>query len=208
MVDMRRCLTVLFALAALLPSARNATAQNLRPDTVPVADTIPQERPTPRAAFIRGMLVPGWGHAYLGENRRATVYASLQGASWFMLVKTALKLGDIRERDESLTDLAQDSLADAMAADTALARQLTADPDAYEAALLTYPGLQNARNLVSSREQQRQDWIVYTAVFTFIAAVDAYVTAHLKDFPADLSTSRASDGGVSIGVSLPVPIRR
>ena len=80
--------------------------------------------------------------------------------------------------------------------------------DAYEAALLTYPGLQNARNLVSSREQQRQDWIVYTAVFTFIAAVDAYVTAHLKDFPADLSTSRASDGGVSIGVSLPVPIRR
>jgi hypothetical protein len=94
-----------------------------------------------------------------------------------------------------------------MAADTALARELS-DPDAFEAALLTYPGLQNARSLRGAREQQRQDWIVYTAVFTFIAAVDAYVTAHMQDFPAELTTSRSDDGGVSVGVRLPVPIRR
>ena len=81
--------------------------------------------------------------------------------------------------------------------------QVAARRAASAAALLTYPGLQNARNLESSREEQRQDWIVYTAVFTFIAAVDAYVTAHLQDFPAEVSTSRSSDGGVSIGVRVP-----
>jgi len=207
MVDMRRCLIVLCALAALLPCAADAAAQNLRSDTVPRADTIPQEQKTPRSAFVRGMLVPGWGHAYLGENKRAVIYASLQGASWFMLIKSALKLDDIRDREEVLTGLANDSLAVVIASDTMKARQL-ADPAAYEAALLTYPGLQNARNLESSREEQRQDWIVYTAVFTFIAAVDAYVTAHLQDFPAEVSTSRSMDGGVSIGVRVPLNFRR
>ena len=198
---------VLCALAALLPCASSAAAQNLRSDTIPRADTIPGEQRTPRSAFVRGMLVPGWGHAYLGENKRAVIYASIQGASWFMLVKSALKLDDIRDREEVLTGLANDSLALVIAADTMRARQLS-DPVAYETALLTYPGLQNARNLESSREEQRQDWIVYTAVFTFIAAVDAYVTAHLQDFPAEVSTSRSTDGGVSIGVRVPLNFGR
>jgi hypothetical protein len=90
-----------------------------------------------------------------------------------------------------------------MAADTALARQLE-DPLAYEAALLTYPGLQNARSLARARREQRQDWVTYTLFFTFAAAVDAYVTAHLKDFPGEVQTLPAADGGLSLRVSVPV----
>lgn len=204
---MRRIRLFILALSSLLLFADAAAAQNpvLRPDTLPLADTIPQEFPTPRAAFVRGLLVPGWGHAYLGEYKRAGIYAGLQSASWFMLIKTLVRLDDIQDRDEALTALAHDSLAAAMAADTALARQLE-DPDRFETALLAYPGLQHARDLVASREQQRQDWIVYTAFFTFVAAVDAYVTAHLKDFPAEVTTSRAAGGGISVG--LRVPLRR
>ena len=204
---MRRSLISLFGFVLLaLPHAASAQNPVLGPDTMPVADTIPQELPTPRAAFVRALLVPGWGHAYLGETRRAVAYGALQTTSWFMLVKTLSRLGDIQERDDALTALARDSLNAAMAADSVLARQLE-DPDRFETALLTYPGLENARNLVGAREQQRQDWIVYTSFFTFVAAVDAYVTAHLKDFPADISTSRSADGGVSIGVRLPVGSR-
>ncbi|HUF49275.1 MAG TPA: DUF5683 domain-containing protein [Longimicrobiales bacterium] len=206
---MRRLLILFIACAALSTLPRAAAAQNpvLRPDTMLLADTMPQELPAPRAAFIRSLLVPGWGHAYLGENRRAIVYASIQTTSWFMLVKTLIRLGDISDRDAALTALARDSLATAMAQDTALARQL-ADPQRFETALLTYPGLEPARDLVGSRERQRQDWIVYTTFFTFASAVDAYVTAHLKDFPADITTSRSADGGFTIGVRLPAGARR
>ncbi|HEX6133204.1 MAG TPA: DUF5683 domain-containing protein [Longimicrobiales bacterium] len=185
-------------------------AQNpvLQPDTMPVADTIPSELPSPRGAFVRALLVPGWGHVYIDEYTRGGVYFSLQSASWFMLVKTLRKLSDVKERDSRLTRLAVDSLEQAMAADTALARMLTEDPVAYENALLTYPGLQHTRGLVDSRKQQRQDWITYTLFFTFAAAVDAYVSAHLKDFPADVTTEPAQGGGLRIGVHVPLGTRR
>src|SRR5690606_25773246 len=117
--------------------------------------TIPQEFPSPRGAFLRAVVVPGWGHFHTGEYTRGAVYASLQSTSWFMLVKTIGRLNDVKDRDARLTRLAVDSLAVAMAADSLLAEQLE-NPQAYENALLSYPGLRNARGLVSARKQQRQ----------------------------------------------------
>jgi hypothetical protein len=186
-------------------TAAPALAQNpvLEPDTMPVADTIPTEFPSPRAAFLRAVVVPGWGHVYSGEYTRGAVYFTLQSTSWFMLVKTIRRLNDVQDRDERLTGLAIDSLEAAMAADPALAEQLS-DPDAYEEALLTYPGLGNARSLVRARRQQRQDWIAYTLFFTFAAGVDAYVTAHLKDFPADIIAQPGLDGRLDLGLGIPV----
>jgi hypothetical protein len=198
------------ACMAGLAGALPAVAQDpvLAPDTMPVADTIPRELPSPRAAFVRALLVPGLGHAYVGEYTRGGVYFSLQSTSWFMLVKTLRKLDDVKDRDGALTALAVDSLAAAMAADPDLAEQLQNDPVAYENALLTYPGLQHTRLLARARRQQRQDWIAYTLFFTFAGAVDAYVTAHLKDFPADVTAQPSSDGGLSIGAHIPVGSRR
>jgi hypothetical protein len=191
--------------AATLCAALPVQAQDpvLEPDTMPVADTIPRDLPSPRAAFLRAVLVPGLGHAYMDEYTRGAVYFSLQSTSWFMLVKTIRRLNDVQDRDERLTGLAADSLAAAMAADSALAEALE-DPDAYEDALLTYPGLQNARSLVRARRQQRQDWVAYTLFFTFAAAVDAYVTAHLKDFPADVIAEPAAGGRLNLGVQIPI----
>jgi len=189
--------------------ARPATAQDpvLAPDTMLIADTIPQEFPSPRGAFLRAVVVPGWGHFHTGEYTRGAVYASLQSTSWFMLVKTIGRLNDVKDRDARLTRLAVDSLAVAMAADSLLAEQLE-NPQAYENALLSYPGLRNARGLVSARKQQRQDWITYTLFFTFAAGVDAYVTAHLKDFPADIIAEPGLDGRLNLGVQFPVGRRR
>jgi hypothetical protein len=206
MVDMLRRLTFGAACMAQLAAAAPALAQVLEPDTMPVADTIPSELPSPRAAFVRALLVPGLGHAYVGEYTRGGVYFSLQSTSWFMLVKTLRRLGDVKDRDGALTALAVDSVDAAMAADPDLAEQLQ-DPEAYENALITYPGLRNTRLLVSARKQQRQDWIAYTLFFTFAAAVDAYVTAHLKDFPADVTAQPSGDGGMSIGAHIPVGSR-
>jgi TM2 domain-containing membrane protein YozV len=192
-------------IACAISAVPVAAQHEAPPDTLtPVVAPIPPEGPAPRGAFLRALVVPGWGHFYMGENRRGIIYASLQGTSWFMLGKTIGRLGDAREEERGIAALAIDSLATAMSQDTALARRLGEDPDAYERALETYPGLTGMRGLVTARERHRQDWIVYTLVLTFASAIDAYVTAHLADFPAEVTASRSADNGVSVGVRVPV----
>lgn len=193
----------------VLPLAGPLSAQNpvFGTDSAAVADTIPDEAPVPAGAFIRALAIPGWGHAHIDEAGRGAVFFALQGTSWYMLLKTVSRLGDARSVEDRLTGLGRDSLDSAMAADTAIARQLS-DPIAYEAALDAYPGLERARGLVGAREQQQQDWIVYTLVLTMAAAVDAYVTAHLKDFPAEFSAAPARSGGAVLGMRVSVGRRR
>jgi hypothetical protein len=196
--------TILIIAPGALGFTPLAAQQVVQPDTLTaVAEPIPPEGLLPRTAFIRALVVPGWGHLSLGEHRRGAVYIALQTTSWFMLVKTIGRLGDARTAERGIEVLAIDSVNRAMAGDTALARRLQ-DPVAYDRALETYPGLSDARSLVTSRTRHRQDWIVYTAVFTFAAAVDAYVTAHLAEFPVDFTATRSADNGVSVGVRVPV----
>ncbi|HSJ05949.1 MAG TPA: hypothetical protein VK936_04555 [Longimicrobiales bacterium] len=228
MGDMNRVLPFALSAAAIALAAAVApvSAQDPRPpadtlpaldtvivaatpvtDTLPVADTIPREGRRPLGAFFRAMAVPGWGHVSIGEYRRGAVYFALQASSWAMLGKTIHKLNDVKDRERRLAALGRDSLDALMAADTAIARELE-DPAAYEAALLEYPGVSGARALIVSRQRHRQDWIVYTVVFTFAAAIDAYVTAHLSDFPAEVTAVQASDGGVAVGLRVPVGAKR
>ncbi len=58
------------------------------------------------------------------------------------------------------------------------------------------------RALVDARRQQRQDWIAYTLFFTFLNGLDAYVAAHLTDFPGELDVGRRDDGSISIGIKV------
>jgi hypothetical protein len=195
---------MLVALAMQFPGNAPAAAQQVaQPDTLsPVTAPIPEEGLLPRTAFIRALLIPGWGHFSMGEYRRGSVYLALQGTSWAMLGTTMHRLGQARDAERSLESMAVDSVARRMAADTALARRLE-NPAAYDEALLTYPGLRDARDLATARQRHRQDWIVYTLVSTFAAGVDAYVTAHLADFPAEITASRSADNGLALGFRLP-----
>src|SRR5688500_9225440 len=89
---------LLNALLAAAPRAAHAQNPVLRPDTIEgVADTIPSEFPVPRGAFIRALLVAGWGHLYIGSPGRGAVYFAIQSASWFMLIKTIGRLNDARD---------------------------------------------------------------------------------------------------------------
>lgn len=195
-------------LSAAVPVPTDAQVPVLPLDTVTaVADTIPDERPVPRNAFLRALVVPGLGHAYIDAPRRGGVYFGIQTASWYMLLKTAAKLNNARQIEQRLVRFGTDSLHAEMAADTALARLLS-DPIRFRQALEDYPGLEDARSLVESRRRHRQDWIVYTLVFTFAAAVDAYVAAHLADFPADITVTPGSGAAVNLGVHLNVGGRR
>ena len=58
---------------------------------------------------------------------------------------------------------------------------------------------------VEVKEQEKEDWIVLLAFNHLLSALEAYVSAHLWDFPPDLEF-RAVPGGVGGQLSLP-PLR-
>ncbi len=60
---------------------------------------------------------------------------------------------------------------------------------------------------VDSKKQQREDWLVLLGLNHLLAAMEAYVSAHLWDFPGDLSIQAAPNGGVAGAVSVPVRFR-
>jgi hypothetical protein len=116
MKDMKKlipaCLFMLLSLCALPASAQVVAP----PDTLtPINEPIPPDGPVPRSAFIRALIVPGWGHLSMGETRRAAVFIGLQGTSWFMLGKSILRYNDAHSVELGLETLAIDSVEAAMA---------------------------------------------------------------------------------------------
>jgi len=57
-------------------------------------------------------------------------------------------------------------------------------------------------SLIDAKRQEVQDWIVLWVFNHLFSGAEAFVSAHLQDFPKDLQV-RAFPGGV--GISLPVP---
>jgi len=213
---MRRLLTgfILLALFAVPPlsAQRIAPRDSLARDTT-AADSA-RKIISPGTAFFRSVLIPGWGQLSVGAPGRAAVFITLQSASWYMLVKTVKKLSQAYERRDARvtewTPIVTDSLqAIAARGDTLLQRRL-ADPDTFKlvvaSAVDTASAVHAAASLVNSRQEQRQDWITYTLFLTLASGVDAFVAAHLADFPATIEPRR--NGAFQLKFTLPAPHRR
>ncbi len=157
-------------LAALL-SAGSATRLFAQvPDTTPpppppplvttgalVVPTDTTHRIRPMGAFLRSLLVPGWGQAATGRHVTGALFATWEGVSAMMTLKAQSELNYLRETRSSLID---------------------------------------------AKRQEVQDWIVLWVFNHLFSGAEAFVSAHLQDFPKDLQV-RAFPGGV--GISLPVP---
>jgi hypothetical protein len=63
---------------------------------------------------------------------------------------------------------------------------------------------QSAR--ADSKRREHEDWLVLLAFNHLFAGLEAYVGAHLSDFPGDLKI-RAVPGGVGASLSLPLRLR-
>ena len=59
-------------------------------------------------------------------------------------------------------------------------------------------------SLVATKEQERQDWLVLLVFNHLFSGLEAYVSAHLWDFPPDLRI-QALPRGVGASVTLPLP---
>ncbi len=113
---MRRVLLVL-ALAAAPLAAQNPPAPRpslppdaaMRPDTTPAQDTTAQRRTrgdsirpvppvTPGGAFLRSLIIPGWGQARLGRNVTGGLFLLWEGVCATMVWKAEWQLDYARER--------------------------------------------------------------------------------------------------------------
>jgi len=64
----------------------------------------------------------------------------------------------------------------------------------------------NSSARADDKRQEHEDWLVLLAFNHLFAGLEAYVSAHLADFPGDLRVE-AVPGGVGAAVSLPIRLR-
>ena len=145
-------------LAAQVPDT-SQTAPPLVTTGALVVPTDTTHRIRPLGAFLRSLLVPGWGQAATGRHVTGAVFATWEGVSAMMTLKAQSELNYLRETRSSLID---------------------------------------------AKKQQVQDWIVLWVFNHVFSGAEAFVSAHLQDFPKDLKV-RAFPGGVGIGLPVPRP---
>ena len=170
----------------------------------PVRDTTAADsgRVSPGKAFYRSLLVPGWGQASVGAYVRGGVFFGLQTSSAYMMLKSFARLGEAHNIESRRVGAAQDSLRVLMDEDS-LVRKRLSDPALFSAAVDSTPGVIRIRRLIRSRENQRQDWITYTLVWTLASGVDAFVAAHLATFPGRVDAEPRPTGGMNLKISIP-----
>ena len=186
------------ALALLLLAAPSAaSAQEERPDSMPPIPTELESlegRPSARGAMLRSFVLPGWGQASYDRWVRAGVYFSGHVGNGYMIYKTLTRLDEAQDREDKWVDFVGDSIE--------AAGEVPADSIAFY--VDADARVRHARNLVASREEQREDWIALGVFWVLISGVDAYVTAQLADFPASIG---AIIDDRRIGVIVTVPVR-
>lgn len=154
-----------------------------------------QSGPGPSGAFLRGVLIPGWGHTVSGSLTRGAFYFGVESISGWMLYKTIQKLRAVRNR----RDFYEAQVLGRLAADG------ITDPELITEALDSDPNVIQTRNLVEGREEQREDWMAAAIFFLLVSGVDAFVSAHLQDFPEPLTVgSDASGERLEVGLRIPV----
>lgn len=209
--SLRRCLLG-FMILALFVGVPVARAQQTPPPVVPqpaqqqAEDTV-RRGISPRSAFIRSLIIPGWGQYSVGAKKRAGVFFVLQSTSYFMLAKTLNKLGKAQDVEVERVGFVTDSLRAKMAVDSAFNDSLSVET-VFQRRVDTDSLVTDIRALVESRKQQRQDWIAYTLFTTLASGADAYIAAHLADFPGTITTQPRPDGSTELKFTMPVRRRR
>jgi hypothetical protein len=58
-----------------------------------------------------------------------------------------------------------------------------------------------------AKRREHEDWVVLLVFNHLFAGLEAYVSAHLADFPGDLRLEAVPGGGVGASVSVPIRVR-
>lgn len=149
------------------PLPRPDSVRVLLDSAVRVADSVlpartdsvrPRPPITPTGAFLRSLVIPGWGQSRLGRNVTGGMFVAFEGIAAAMVWKSYWQLEFAEARGK----------------------------------------------FVRSHRQEREDWLVLLGFNHLMAATEAYVSAHLYDFPAALRLERMPGGGTGVGVTIPL----
>lgn len=170
------------------------------PDDVELPEI--DEPASPGGAFLRAVLVPGWGHASIGSYTRGGFYFLAETATVWMMLRTNERLDGARD----ILGLRRAAVEERLLADPEV------DPADVPELVDSDEGVTEARSLVEARDQQFEDWTALGVFLLFLSGADAFVSAHLADFPEPVQVGVRPVGPerVEVGVSLPVggPRRR
>ena len=160
----------LLLLLAAVPPSGTAAQQTTPPEPSPLLEPLPI---SPGGAFLRSVLLPGWGHAAIGSYTRGGFYFALDAATIYAFLRTRQRLTEARERADFYEGAVRSRLA----------QQNITDPEELEAAIEADETLLSFRALVESRESQQEDLIAWGIFLLFLSGADAYVSTHLGRFP-------------------------
>jgi hypothetical protein len=169
---------VVVLLGVLIAPALRASAQVVpAPETAPDASAqgalLEPLSVSPRGAFLRSVLVPGWGHVSIGSPARGGFYFALEAASLYALLRTRFRLSEARDRAALREVVVRDRLA----------QEGITTPEEVQAALAGDERLASFQDLIDSRESQQEDLVAWGIFLLFLSGADAYVSAHLGRFP-------------------------
>ena len=184
-------------------SADRFEAQQVTVDDDQVADsTLSPLLPTtasvsPGGAFLRAVLVPGWGHVSIGANARAGAYFAIESAVAYGIIRTRRRISEAASRANFRELLLREDLT---------TKGIT-DPNQIKNALESDATLADLKSLGESRSDQQEDLVAFGLFLLFLSGADAFVSAHLKDFPDPIAIEGGptNDGRLEIGLKLRLP---
>tara|TARA_B100000686_G_scaffold349293_1_gene442323 strand:- start:1198 stop:1833 length:636 start_codon:yes stop_codon:yes gene_type:complete len=203
----KRCNTLLLCMLLMIVTVGSADRFEAQQVTVDdddqVADsTLSPLLPTtasvsPGGAFLRAVLVPGWGHVSIGANARAGAYFAIESAVAYGIIRTRRRISEAASRANFRELLLREDLT---------TKGIT-DPNQIENALESDATLADLKSLGESRSDQQEDLVAFGLFLLFLSGADAFVSAHLKDFPDPIAIEGGptNDGRLEIGLKLRLP---
>ena len=79
------------------PADSSAAARRRARRAAADSAALPHYRISPRSAFLRSLVLPGWGQSSIGAPGRGAVYFALESGSLWMVYKSGQKLQEARE---------------------------------------------------------------------------------------------------------------
>lgn len=150
---------------------------------------------SPGGAFLRSALVPGWGHIATGSYARAGFYVAAESGSAFMLLQTLARRREAKDFLREERQLARERLEASGLTDPELSDGVDNDPL-----------VQNRKALLDSRDQQVEDWTALSIFLALLGGADAFVAAHLADYPEPLTIQvlPTDRGAIELRLALPL----